>query len=185
MVELQKERSKTQVINHTSPATRLTYNFYSSPYGEMLVAETDRGICQLEFVDSRREAARALKADWNGFKVIRQEGKWARRACRFIRENKPAASGIPLDVRGTPFQLKVWQALLDIPFGRTASYSQVAQSIQRPTATRAVASAIARNPVSCLIPCHRVIRQNGVIGQYRWGKTRKQAMLAREGARHL
>jgi len=101
----------------------------------------------------------------------------------FLSQTPAADSKISLHIKGTAFQLKVWQALLQVPQGSLASYSDIAQAIGSPSASRAVATAIANNNVAFLIPCHRVIRASGHFGQYRWGETRKSAIIAWEGAR--
>ena len=163
----------------------IQYGFHGSPFGECLIALTERGICGLQFVaEGDREATLAeLKASWPQAQFVADEG-----ATRpFINpifnlseaEEKPS---LPLYLKGTNFQIQVWQALLKIPVGTAVSYGTVAQLIGNPKASRAVGSATGSNPVAYLIPCHRVIQQAGKLGQYRWGSSRKKAILGWESA---
>lgn len=157
-----------------------------SPFGACLIAAGPRGICHLAFADPGDEAAawQRLCADWPRAQIQRDEAAAARFAERIFTPSAVAAGQPALRavVRGTPFQLRVWRALLQLRPGTLASYSQVAAAVGEPAAARAVGNAVARNPLAYLIPCHRVIRETGIVGHYRWGRTRKQAMLAREGA---
>jgi AraC family transcriptional regulator, regulatory protein of adaptative response / methylated-DNA-[protein]-cysteine methyltransferase len=173
--------------------------FHESPFGECLVAVTDRGICGLSFVvDGDRDAAIAeLEGRWPGASFVHDQ-----RSTRPVAEQVFAAWGggswettvsnandgpvtpTPLSVlvRGTNFQVRVWEALLRIPPGSVATYEDIATAVGNSGAIRAVGTAIGRNPVAYLIPCHRVIRKTGVFGSYHWGATRKVAMLVRETA---
>jgi AraC family transcriptional regulator of adaptative response/methylated-DNA-[protein]-cysteine methyltransferase len=162
----------------------VTYGTAPSPFGEALIAETARGICGLAFADrrGRSDALDALASQWP-HATVRPDRTRAEATARRIFQPGRAPDRILLDLRGSNFQIKVWEALLRIPLGALASYADVAAAIGQPTAPRAVASAVARNPVAFLIPCHRVIRQSGHIGEYRWGPERKRAMVAWEAAR--
>ncbi len=160
--------------------TTLRYGFHPSPFGECLIAVTERGVSNLAFVQnsSRGRAVAELREQWEHAKIIRDQV--ATRDCAkriFKRDNRRP---ITLTVRGTNFQVKVWQALLKIPAGRVETYAQVAAAIGKPNAVRAVANAVANNPVAFLVPCHRVIRKTGALGGYHWGMARKKAMLAWE-----
>ena len=164
--------------------------FADSPFGECLIAEGPRGICHLAFVASAEGAAEwaALRDAWPKARLYRDDAHAAQLSAR-IFANPGATPTQPLRafVRGTAFQVRVWQALLQIPTGTLASYGQIGAAIGSPSAARAVGSAIGRNPLAFLIPCHRVIRETGVVGDYRWGRVRKRAMLvwesgARQGA---
>ena len=164
----------------------LTAGFVDSPFGKCLIAESRRGVCHLSFIDDDDEAAalKRLKTQWS-----RAELRWDRAAARQSADrifNRAAIKGprVPLRafVRGTPFQIHVWRALLQIPFGTLASYSGVAAAVGRPNAARAVGSVLGQNPLAYLIPCHRVIRETGVLGDYQWGSVRKRTMLAWENA---
>ncbi len=163
----------------------LTAGFGPTPFGDCLAAQGPRGICQLSFVDSNRKAAwDGLKRLWPGARRQRDDAA-ARRllAAVFARPGRREAGG-PLTawVKGTDFQLRVWRALLRIPPGRVASYGRLAASIGAPLAARAVGSAAGSNELAWLIPCHRVIRQTGAPGGYRWGAARKRAMLSWEAS---
>ncbi|MCA9899416.1 MAG: methylated-DNA--[protein]-cysteine S-methyltransferase [Anaerolineales bacterium] len=163
----------------------IQYGFHTSPFGNCLIALTERGICGLQFVaDGDRAATLAeLKASWPQAEFVEDNG-----ATRpFINpifnlsegEERPS---LPLYLKGTNFQIQVWQALLKIPVGTAVSYGTVAQLIGNPKASRAVGSATGSNPIGYLIPCHRVIRQAGNLGDYRWGSSRKKAILGWEAA---
>lgn len=161
----------------------ITAGFAPSPFGRCLVAQSPRGICRLSFVDSAAEEREwaALRQAWPQARLRRDDAVAARTAAAVF-----ASSGqqtLRLLAQGSPFQVLVWQALLRVPFGTTLSYGQLAAAIGRPTAARAVAGAVARNPLAFLIPCHRVLPASGAIGGYRWGEHRKKAILAWEKAR--
>lgn len=163
----------------------ITYGFAPTPFGRVIAGSTARGLCHLQFVsenDDDATAARLLQADWQHARLVRDDAALAASI-----EHAFAAVGRkqPLHVllRGTNFQLKVWQALLDIAPGNAISYGELAARIDHPRAQRAVGSALARNRIAVLIPCHRVIREGGDLGSYRWGSDRKQALLVAEAAR--
>ena len=160
---------------------KIRYGFYPSPFGEFLVAVTDRGITNLAFIQpgKRSIAVRNLKTEWKRADIAEDHAMTKPYVEKIFR---PARSGGKADlfVKGTNFQIKVWKALLRIPRGAVISYEDVARRIGMPKAVRAVAGAISRNPIALLIPCHRVILKNGAFGGYRWGGTRKKAILAWE-----
>lgn len=158
----------------------LTYGLAPTPFGSALIGRTHRGVCHMAFVDGGgEETAVAELADrWPEATLHRDDTAVDALAGTIFRGERP-----PLHVRGTNFQLRTWEALLRIPEGHVAAYSQVADGLGRPEAVRAVAGAVARNRVGWLIPCHRVIRKVGEAGDYRWGRARKRAMLAWESAR--
>lgn len=162
----------------------ITYGFHPTPFGEGLVAVTERGICGLSFLagDTRRQAVDELRAKWEGATVREDSRVTQRFAERIFSTSRHRNERLPLFVRGTNFQVKVWEALLRIPEGSVSSYSEIASMIGTPDAGRAVGHAIAQNPVAYLIPCHRVIRKGGAFGDYRWGTSRKKAMLLWESA---
>lgn len=168
----------------------ITYGFGPTPFGWVIAGTTPRGLCHLQFVnasdhldaDDASDAARQLQADWQHARLVRDDAALATSIARaFARSGQ----GQPLHVllKGTNFQLKVWQALINVAPGEVVSYGELAARIDHPRAQRAVGSALARNRIAVLIPCHRVIRENGEIGSYRWGGDRKQALLAAEAAR--
>ena len=162
----------------------IQFGFHPSPFGECLIAITARGICAIEFMatDGRAAALAQLKQQWPAATWRQQPRATQPVAARLFNIERANAERFDLLVQGSNFQVKVWEALLRIPSGSIVSYEDVAARIGAPTATRAVASAIARNPVAVLIPCHRVIRKSGVFGEYRWGNTRKKALLGWEVA---
>lgn len=163
----------------------IQYGFQPSPFGECLIALTARGICHLSFVSpaGRRPALAELATEWPQAHLEDSPGTTTPIARRLFTRSDGGAPEINLHVRGTNFQIKVWEALLRIPPGSVVSYGDVAQHIRTPRAVRAVANAVAHNPVAWLIPCHRVIRKSGALGGYRWGETRKKTLLAWEAAK--
>jgi AraC family transcriptional regulator, regulatory protein of adaptative response / methylated-DNA-[protein]-cysteine methyltransferase len=159
-----------------------------TPFGECFVATTTRGICSLHFLDpmTRDEALEQAASRWPNARFTDAPPHSATSVTRaFVgAADAPAPAGpVALFVSGTNFQIQVWRALLRIPHGHAATYSDIARDIGAPTAQRAVGSAIGRNPVALFIPCHRVIRQDGGLGGYHWGAPRKHALLAWESAR--
>jgi AraC family transcriptional regulator of adaptative response/methylated-DNA-[protein]-cysteine methyltransferase len=159
--------------------TLVTYATGDSKLGRLLVAATSHGICSVDLGEDDNELVEALKREFPKARIVR-----SRRATRFLMGVNAHLRGqevkLPLDIRGTDFQLKVWTALQEIPLGSTRSYSEVAQMIGEPTAVRAVANACGSNPVPLIIPCHRVIRKDGSLGGYGLGITRKRALLTKE-----
>lgn len=159
--------------------------FAESPFGTCLVGRSPRGICHLSFVEStdKRAASAAIGVDWP-LALIEWDGEAKQLADRIFQPGTTMHRAVPfrVHVRGTKFQIKVWRALLRIPCGSLTSYGSVARHLGDRPAARAVGSAVGKNPVAYLIPCHRVIRETGVLGEYRWGSTRKKAMVAREQA---
>ena len=163
----------------------IRYAVSTCSVGEMLVAATERGVCAIHFGDDTNALIRQLqdrfpRADLQGDDTAFQSA--VAQVVDFV-EAPSSPFPLPLDVYGTAFQQKVWQALRDIPAGQTATYAEVAQKIGRPTAARAVAQACATNNLAVAIPCHRVVRSNGELSGYRWGVERKAQLLAREGVR--
>ncbi|HUD48546.1 MAG TPA: methylated-DNA--[protein]-cysteine S-methyltransferase [Candidatus Baltobacteraceae bacterium] len=156
--------------------------FGFSPFGRCLVAQSPRGICHLSFVDGNPKAAWAdLKALWPNAQWMRDDAGARALLNQIFRRNKRSRpTRLTAYVRGTEFQVRVWRALLHISPGQLTSYGRVASVIGQPTAARAVGSAVGSNPIACLIPCHRVIRETAALGDYRWGALRKRAMVARE-----
>lgn len=151
-----------------------------SPFGEMFIATTKRGICQLDFIDTTNpeKNLQTLRAQWPNADI--QENNSLTQP--FIKHLFEPRSNTPLSlwVKGTNFQLNVWRALLTIPSAQVRSYQSIAEKIGKPKAARAVGTAIGANPIALMIPCHRVLRQSGELGGYRWGEVRKHAILVRE-----
>jgi AraC family transcriptional regulator of adaptative response/methylated-DNA-[protein]-cysteine methyltransferase len=159
------------------------YGFHPTPFGECLIAVTARGICHLAFVApvTRKEAMARLEHDWPLAQLLPdQDATRAAAAKAFPPPGSSERPALALHVKGTNFQLKVWKALLDIPAGEVTTYGALASTLGDPKASRAVGGAVGANPVSYLIPCHRVIRASGELGGYAWGVDRKRVMLARE-----
>jgi AraC family transcriptional regulator of adaptative response/methylated-DNA-[protein]-cysteine methyltransferase len=152
--------------------------------GAILVAATTKGVCAIELGDDPDALVRALQDRFPNARLIGADPAFEELVARVLGliETPAQAADLPLDVRGTAFQQRVWQALRDIPAGATASYSEIARRIGRPKAVRAVAQACAANALAVAIPCHRVVRQGGDPSGYRWGVARKRALLQREGA---
>lgn len=162
----------------------MRYGFHPTPFGECLLSLTDNGVTGLAFVapGERAEALAWQKQRWPGADFHEAPASTAG-VVREIFGHRTEASGLRLLVRGTNLQVKVWEALLRVPEGRLISYGSLARWIGKPDACRAVASAVGANPVALLIPCHRVIRNTGAIGGYRWGIARKQALIGWEAAK--
>ncbi len=164
----------------------IRYTTAPSPLGRLLVATTEVGVCAIVFGNKDAELLADLRARFPHaqLKPARPAQGWLADAVAFIASQTtehPLAHTFPLDLRATAFQHRVWKALQQIPRGRTSTYSEVARSLGRPTATRAVARAIATNPVAIVVPCHRVIGKDGSLTGYRWGLDRKRKLLAAEG----
>jgi len=162
----------------------IKYSYGESAFGNYLVASTEVGICNLFFYnESSKESLEELKQLWVNATIVEEETGYHQSIKQFFGHKKEDAAQIKLHLKGTPFQLKVWEALLKIPEGGLKSYSNIAEDIQNPTAQRAVGSAIGSNPVGFIIPCHRVIKSVGGIGEYRWGTERKMAIIGWEAAK--
>ena len=163
---------------------RMQFSVVASPLGRLLVAYTEHGVCSVTLGDDDRALENSLRAQFPNAD-IRAAGstihEWITAIVSSL-EGKGSASSVPMDARGTAFQLRVWNALQHIPRGTTLSYSEVASRIGKPSAVRAVARACATNPVALVVPCHRVIREDGSLGGYRWGLERKKALLEQESS---
>jgi AraC family transcriptional regulator of adaptative response/methylated-DNA-[protein]-cysteine methyltransferase len=155
-----------------------------TPLGWALVAATGRGICMTALGDDRESLAAALQQRFPQAQLVAEDAglkQWADRIVRFITAPEQNLD-LPLDIRGTAFQARVWRALQKIPLGKTTSYTEIAATLGQPKAVRAVAQACAANKLALIVPCHRVIRSDGELGGYRWGLERKRALLDRERA---
>jgi AraC family transcriptional regulator of adaptative response/methylated-DNA-[protein]-cysteine methyltransferase len=158
----------------------ITYAIVDSRLGRMLVATTERGVCAVQFGDTDHELAETLTSKFPAATIRRDDGAagaWVQAIVDHVCGTHPNLD-VPLDVRATAFQRRVWDALRAIPRGTTRSYGDVARDIGQPTAARAVARACADNPVAVVVPCHRVVRADRGLGGYRWGIERKEALLA-------
>jgi AraC family transcriptional regulator, regulatory protein of adaptative response / methylated-DNA-[protein]-cysteine methyltransferase len=162
---------------------QLSYSLGSSRFGPYLVASTAKGICHLHFYQNAEQALQELRQAWPKAELLQQEASVHQQVQAFFQNTlSPDTNRIRLHLSGTPFQLKVWEALLRIPEGHLCSYASLAHQIGQPSASRAVGTAIGSNPIGFLIPCHRVIKSVGGIGEYRWGSERKMAMIGWEAA---
>jgi AraC family transcriptional regulator of adaptative response/methylated-DNA-[protein]-cysteine methyltransferase len=163
---------------------RIVYTIADAPIGRVLVATTERGVCAVEIGASDADVERHLRVDFPNAMITRDDAAhatWVRAVIDRVRAPRDEASRrIPLDLAGTEFQMKVWTALQQIPAGERRSYREVAESIGRPAATRAVARACATNKVAIVVPCHRVVRSDGAASGYKWGEGRKQRLLSEE-----
>jgi AraC family transcriptional regulator of adaptative response/methylated-DNA-[protein]-cysteine methyltransferase len=172
-------------FKHKGEGLQIAYGIHPSPFGECLLAVTARGICSLMFVQGsdQQAALAAFRHDWQKAELSEDPG----RTRPLIEQvfSSPGGEHFPLHLLGTNFQMKVWEALLCIPSGALTTYTAVAQSIGRPSAARAVSNAVAHNPIAYIIPCHRVIRESGEMGGYRYGIPRKRAILEWEAARFV
>ena len=158
------------------------YSFAETLFGEVLIASTYKGICALSFVEDQIEALQQLKSQFPKAQFVEQIDEFQTNALAFFQKDWEQLPEIKLHLKGTDFQLKVWQSLLRIPMGQLSTYGQIAQNIDHAKAARAVGTAIGSNPVTFLIPCHRVIQSTGLLGGYEWGTLRKTAMIGWEGA---
>jgi len=162
---------------------KINYSFAETPFGNIIVASTPKGICHLAFADDEKEAFKQLQLQFPKAKFRQVVDTIQQNALFIFTQDWRDLSKIKLHLRGTPFQIKVWEALLKIPMGDVSTYSDIANTINNPNASRAVGTAIGDNPVAFLIPCHRVIRSTGDFGQYHWGSIRKTAMIGWEVAK--
>ena len=165
----------------------IRYGIHPSPFGKCLIAATERGICNLSFVDANEgKAIDNLVADWQQADMIEDYKSTAPLVTRIFSSPKPDSAyeqtnpPLSLHLRGTNFQIKVWEALLSIPSGALTTYEHIAAQISNPKAVRAVGTAVGHNPIAYLIPCHRVIRKSGDFGNYLYGSARKKVILAQE-----
>ncbi|WP_392564117.1 methylated-DNA--[protein]-cysteine S-methyltransferase [Orbus wheelerorum] len=161
----------------------INYSFANSPFGEVIIASTTKGICHVAFVDDECLSLEQLKAHYPNAQYRQCTDKIQQNALFIFSQDWSKLDKVKLHLKGTNFQIKVWEALLKIPTGKLSTYANVAKRIDNPKASRAVGSAISHNPVAFLIPCHRVIKSTGVLGQYHWGSDRKMAMIGWEGVR--
>lgn len=158
----------------------INYHFTPSPFGKLIVASTSKGICHMAFEENEHTALDALINRFPNAVFEMKSNIMQQNALLIFRNDWSKLNAIKLHLRGTLFQLKVWETLLKIPMGKLSTYSDIAAQIGSPNASRAVGTAIGNNPVAFLIPCHRVIRSSGIFGEYMWGNTRKTAIIGWE-----
>jgi AraC family transcriptional regulator of adaptative response/methylated-DNA-[protein]-cysteine methyltransferase len=167
----------------------LAYGFHASPFGDALLIATERGVAGLAFVDedkgqSREDVLPEMMSRWPKGRFVEAGDKTATYAKQiFSPETWSKDRPVRLVMIGTDFEVRVWETLLRIPMGRAVSYSDIARHLGQPTASRAVGSAVGRNPISFVVPCHRVLRGDGSLGGYHWGLTRKRALIGWETGR--
>ncbi|MBL0183063.1 MAG: methylated-DNA--[protein]-cysteine S-methyltransferase [Chitinophagaceae bacterium] len=164
-------------------ALKINYSFAETPFGDIIIASTSKGICQLAFVKDEKYGIENLQFFFPNASLFQKTDMIQQEALRFFSGEWNDLQKVKLHLKGTPFQLKVWQSLLRIPFGNISTYASIAGDIESPGAARAVGTAIGSNPVAFLIPCHRVIRSSGIIGDYHWGSERKTAIIGWEAAK--
>src|SRR5262249_34638831 len=164
---------------------RIKFAIGQCSLGSILVAQSERGICAILLGDDADALARDLQDRFPNAELIGGDAAFEKIVARVVGFVEAPQNGLdlPLDIRGTAFQQRVWETLRKIPAGSTASYAEIAARIGTPSAVRAVAGACASNPLAVAIPCHRVIKRDGAVSGYRWGVERKRALLAREAAR--
>lgn len=156
---------------------QLYYSFIQSPFGEVLVASTYKGICLIWFADNRKEAIAVLSKRFPGINIEEKAKDLHQAILHFFQPDDSKWPKLHVQAQGSLFQLKVWKALLQIPFGQMTNYKNIADQIEQPNASRAVGTAIGKNPIAYVIPCHRVVQTNGQLGGYMWGINRKSAII--------
>lgn len=161
----------------------INYSFAETPFGEVLVASTEKGICYMAFVDDETAAYNEMLRIFPKAIFRRMTDMIQQNALFIFSQDWSKLNQVKLHLKGTDFQLKVWESLLKIPMGKFTTYGKIAGHLNNPKASRAVGSAVGDNPVAFLIPCHRVIQSTGSFGQYHWGSIRKTAMLGWEASR--
>jgi len=161
----------------------INYSYEESLFGKILVASTTKGICYMGFSDEKNIAFSELEKRFPKANFIQQTDEIQQNALLIYTQDWSKINQIKLHLKGTDFQLKVWEALLKIPMGNLATYGNIAKEIQKPNASRAVGTAIGSNPIAYLIPCHRVIQSTGIFGGYMWGTIRKTAIIGWEASK--
>ena len=156
---------------------QLHYSLILTPFGEVLVASTHKGICLIWFAENRNKAIAALSKRFPDTSIEEKAEELHQAILHFFQPDDSKWPKLHVQVQGSPFQLKVWKALLQIPFGQLTNYKNIADQIEQPNASRAVGTAIGKNPIAFLIPCHRVVQTNGQLGGYMWGINRKSAII--------
>lgn len=159
----------------------INFSFAESPFGNIIVASTQKGVCFMAFAEDEETGFEDLKHKFPNATFLRKLDLAQQNALFIFQNDWNKLSEIKLHLKGTDFQLKVWETLLKIPMGQLSTYGSIAQKIEKPNASRAVGTAIGSNPVAFLIPCHRVIQSSGIFGGYMWGNTRKTAIIGWEG----
>lgn len=162
---------------------QINYSFAETIFGDIIIGSTDKGICHLNFLDDKQNEIESLIKQFPNASLVQKIDLMQQNALRFFSNDWSDLQKIKLHLKGTDFQIKVWQSLLKIPSGKVSTYARIADKIDNRQAVRAVGTAIGSNPVAYLIPCHRVIKSSGHIGEYHWGATRKNAILGWEASK--
>jgi len=162
---------------------KINYSFSESPFGEIMTASTGKGVCYMAFAENKENALRDLVNKFPNASFFEKQDEFQKNALSIFTKDWSELGAIKLHLKGTDFQLKVWESLLTIPMGKLSTYGNLAREIGSPKASRAVGTAIGSNPVAFLIPCHRVIQSTGKIGGYMWGSDRKQMMIGWESSK--
>ncbi|MBS1490078.1 MAG: methylated-DNA--[protein]-cysteine S-methyltransferase [Bacteroidetes bacterium] len=161
----------------------INYSFAESPFGNVIVASTSKGVCSMAFENDENVALNNLKSKFPNATIQRKLDLLQQNALFIFQNDWSKLPEIKLHLKGSDFQLKVWEMLLKIPMGKLSTYGNIAKQLGNPNASRAVGTAIGSNPVAYLIPCHRVIQSSGTFGGYMWGNTRKTAIIGWENAK--
>lgn len=195
LFETSKENSSKALLNETyfsikkisNPVSikkdilfELSFEFFDSPFGRMIIVSSLEGICYMSFVRSEKNTIEQLKLQFPMAQFKEQSNKWHKDVQLFISKNQSPENIIPLHIHGTPFQIQVWTHLLKIPFGSLKTYGMISSELNNPMSSRAVGKAVGSNPIAFIIPCHRVVPASGIIGHYMWGKEKKQAIIGWE-----
>lgn len=169
-------------ISNSGQNLKISYYHYQSQFGQILIASTTKGICYLGFKNSIIDPLKELIKLFPKAEIIQQKSEIHQKVLEFFAGN--TKSSFTLHLKATPFQLEVWKALIKIPSGKLSSYGEIARKINKPKAYRAVGTAVGKNPISFLIPCHRVIQSTGNYGNYHWGKPVKEKIINWEKDQH-
>jgi O-6-methylguanine DNA methyltransferase len=161
---------------------QIHYSFAETEFGTVIIGSTIKGICHISFADDEEAGLQALKKAFPNAQYRQMTDTHQQNALQIFNKDWSRLDEVKLHLKGTPFQLKVWETLLKIPSGEVTSYGRIASALQQPTASRAVGTAVGDNPIAYLIPCHRVIQSGGNFGQYHWGSGRKTAMIGWEAS---
>lgn len=186
-------KSKSRISNKSGAVTVLpviSYSAFKTRFGTCLVASTDAGVCNILFADNAGQAIAELESRWLKAKLVKKPQPTHRKVEKYLEgvfsNESPRAAfpkDIPLDLKGTDFQKRVWKQLMRIPASRTSTYGEIARQLGDAKLARAVGGAVGKNPIGCIIPCHRVLASSGKIGGFRWGVERKKAMLEFESGK--
>lgn len=177
------EAMSPAAFKHGGKSLTINYSFAETIFGNVIIATTPIGVCNLNFIDAEKTGLENLKLQFPHASFTQKTDLLQQNALRFFSHDWSDLSKIKLHLKATDFQLKVWQFLLQIPLGNVSTYSSIAQKINKSKASRAVGTATGSNPVAFLIPCHRVIKSSGLTGEYHWGSSRKAAILGWEASR--